>query len=181
MKKLITSFTLLFITILSFGQVTLSQEEFSKLPIEVQNQIATTKVDNQIETAGKWVGFGKEVGTAVNESLAAVTKTAVDFSETKLGKITIFLVIYKVIGGDIIQLGFGVLWLILIISLSLYINNNYGKNTRKLVSKTYNSESKKYDKQWEVIEGMDEYRVTSIIIFCVGFIVALKIFLTAFN
>ena len=178
MKKVLVLFGLLLVSLVTFSQVNLSKEEFDKLPQEVQNKITGTKTEAQIETAGKWVGFGKEVGTAVNESLKAVTGTAVDFSKTGLGKITMALVIYKVIGSDIIKILFGILWLIIIFSIALFVHRNYASDKRLLKSEKYNLESKKYDREWYIQEGDNDYRIASILILVIGVIVSIPMFLS---
>lgn len=182
MKKLFSLLFMLLVSVVTFSQTNLSQEEFNKLPIETQNQIKSVKAVSQtqenIEIAGKWVGFGKEVGTAVNESLKAVTQTAVDFSNTKLGKITILLVIYKVIGEDIIQALFGVLWLILVFTVAGFIHFNYGKNKRVLKSEKYDPEAKKVLKEYTIIQGAEEFQIASVVILVVGICFSIPMFLT---
>jgi hypothetical protein len=182
MKKLFLSMVMLLSTVVTFSQTNLSPDEFAKLPIDVQNQInsvkKSTETDAQIETVGKWVGLGKEVGYAFDGALTAITTTATKFSETKLGKITMFLVIYKVIGTDILQIMFGVLWIILVISATLFIHINYGKDKRILIKETYNSESKKYDRVWEIRNGENEYRVGSVWVLIIGICISMPIFLS---
>lgn len=179
MKKLVLFLSLIMVSFLTFGQTTLSQDEFNKLPIEVQNQIKSVQeraqTEAKIETAGKWVGFGKEVGTAVNESLMAVTKTATEFSKTGLGKLTIGLVVWKVVGTDILQIIFGVIWIILITFIALFIHFKYAKPTKVLREEIYNPETKKYDRKWQIFEGSSEYKNTAIIILIIGYIIAIPI------
>ena len=161
----------------SYGQqsYTLTKHELDALPVDVKAKIieaqAQKELDAKITSYGKWVGIGKEVGVAVNESLGALTSTADDFSKTNVGKFTMVLVAYKVLGTDMIQLIFGVMWVCLIVFLSLFVHYKYGKDKRLLVSKKYNSETKKYEKEWEVVEGVNDYRIASIIIFIVGLLI----------
>jgi muconolactone delta-isomerase len=58
---------------------------------KAQMEVAATQA--KIQTYGKWVGLGKEVGEAVNSSLAAVTDQTARFADTKVGKVTMALVI----------------------------------------------------------------------------------------
>jgi uncharacterized protein YxeA len=178
MKRTLLFISLLLVSLITFSQVNISKEDFDKLPIDVQNKITGTKTDGQIETAGKWVGFGKEVGTAVNESLKAVTGTAVDFSKTSLGKITVALVIYKVIGSDIIRVLFGILWLILVFTISIYIHLSYGRDKKILKSEKYNIESKKYDREWSIQDGNIDFATASIVILVLGLLASVPMFLS---
>jgi hypothetical protein len=160
--------------------VTLKPEDMKKLPPEVQQQInainTQNKVTENLEAVGKWAGMGKEIGTAVNESLKAVSSTVVDLSETRVGKITMALVIYKVIGGDVIQFFVGLLWLaiILIVSWKMYRNNC---ERMVLTSKKWNSEGKGWDKQYQRLSEDPDYKTAAIVIFCIGIAASLLIFL----
>ena len=94
-----------------FAQTTIDGDEMisvpkSKIPANVLNEIETNQ---KIETVGKYVGIGKEVGEAVNGSLSAITTNAEKFANTKAGKFTMFIVAWKVIGKNLIQLIVGIL------------------------------------------------------------------------
>ncbi len=95
------------------AQTAPGQEEMVSVPKSqlTASQIATVEQDNlkrRIETYGKWVGLGKEVGEAVNGSLGALTKQADEFSKTGVGQFTMILIAWKVIGTDLIQFLVGV-------------------------------------------------------------------------
>jgi hypothetical protein len=169
----------MFITSLTIANTDLSQKEFQQLPVEVQQQIleVKSKGPTTVENVGEWVGLGKEVGVAVNEALGAVTKTASEFGETKLGKLTIVLVIWKVVGEDIIQLGFAFIWIFLVTFLAFFVYYKYGKTKRHLIKETYNEETKKYDKEWRIIEPEDIYMNASWIILIIGYIISIPIFI----
>jgi hypothetical protein len=83
--------------------------------IELQKQ----ETLNKIKQYGNWVGLGKEIGTAVDESLGALTNRAEEFANTKVGAITLFIVLYKVCGTDFIQLIVGSSLLIFMITIWL--------------------------------------------------------------
>lgn len=72
----------------------------SSLTREQVNQV-------QLQTASRWIGMGKEIGEAVNSSLTALTTTASNFADTKLGHFTMYLIAFKVIGYPIIQAAVG--------------------------------------------------------------------------
>jgi hypothetical protein len=181
MKKLVSFLFIVLLSLVTYSQTSLSQEELNKLPIDVQNQIKSvktiTETDTQVENIGKWVGLGKEVGYAFDGALTAITKTASDFSETKLGKITMFLVIYKVIGEDIIQIAFGFIWIILVIFISYFVHRNYAKDKRLLKKETYNADTKKYDREWVIQEGNEGFAAGSVAILIIGLLISIPIFL----
>ena len=180
MKKLIFALIMLFsFSIVAVGQTTLTQEEINQLPIEMQNKIKEVKtkdeVEKQIEDVGKWANLGKEVGVAVNESLSAVTKTATDFSHTGLGKLTIALVVYKVIGRDILHYFIGFVFLVFSIFLYRFIHKKFCVPQKILDEEVYNEETKKTSKSWsyEKPEDMEEWKITNIIILGVCIVIFL--------
>jgi hypothetical protein len=74
----------------------------------VATQTAEQLIDKRIERYGKWVGLGNEIGVAVNGCLQALNSELVKLSETKIGKIAIFLVIWKVLYQDVVGLLVGI-------------------------------------------------------------------------
>lgn len=66
------------------------------------SELESKNIAERAKAYGAWVGVGKEVGEAVNSSLAAVTDNAAKFADTKIGKYTMFIVVWKVIGKDIL-------------------------------------------------------------------------------
>jgi hypothetical protein len=99
-----------------FAQQSQQQEEMvvvpkSALTAEQKVMIETQNLERKIQTYGKWVGMGEEVGKAVNGALKALTTQAEDFSKTPLGHFTMFLVAWKVMGKDAVQAVVGLLLL----------------------------------------------------------------------
>lgn len=91
-----------------FGQQAESKKiliDASDLPPSVVQQLEEKQ---KIENYGKYVGLGKEIGEAVKGSLSALTNEADHFAQTGVGKFTMALVAYKVIGTDLIQFVIGV-------------------------------------------------------------------------
>lgn len=60
----------------------------------------------KLEASSNWAGLGAEIGAAVNSSLKAVTEQTAKFADTKVGKITMFVVVWKVIGKEILGIFF---------------------------------------------------------------------------
>ncbi|TSC67012.1 MAG: hypothetical protein CEO19_395 [Parcubacteria group bacterium Gr01-1014_73] len=75
---------------------------------KLEEQQSLALMAKRIEAYGKWVGVGKEVGTAVNDSLSAITTQADNFAKTGVGKFTLFLVAWKVLGKDFVGVIIGV-------------------------------------------------------------------------
>src|SRR5690554_4850095 len=132
MKQFITIFTLLLVALMpvqGFSQETTQKPELITVNpndldpatlAKIKAKQAETEFKAKVESYGTWVGIGKEVGVAVDEGLTAVTKHATAIADTKLGKVTMFIIAYKVIGQDIIQILLGlILWIILTIIFTI--------------------------------------------------------------
>lgn len=87
---------------------------------DLEERQALALMSQRIETYGKWVGIGKEVGSAVNDSLSAITTQADNFAKTGVGKFTVFIVAYKVLGKDLVGMTIGVPLLVVWITLFVY-------------------------------------------------------------
>lgn len=121
MRKLVFLFAMLFaVTITANAQTQKKEQMVVNVEDLTPDQVAKIKarnelegINNKIETYGKWAGMGKEVGTAVREGLVAVKDVTVDFADTDVGRITMGLIIWKVIGEDLKGIIFGLpLWII---------------------------------------------------------------------
>lgn len=107
-------------------------------------QVQATK--DKVEQYGKWVGIGHELGTAVNESLAAVTTNATNFAGTGVGKMTMALVIWKVAGLDIARIVIGSFLLIAGIPIWVFAFYKNCITHREIIEN-----SKEKGKKWEVV------------------------------
>lgn len=92
-------------------------------------------ITDKIESYGKWVGFGKEVGVAAREGLTAVKDVALDIANSKLGSTIMFLIIWKVAGIDFVRIGLATLFSFVSIWL---ISRSYFRlfNRRKITERT---------------------------------------------
>lgn len=105
----------------------------------------------QIETYAKWAGKGKEIGTAVSEGLNAVKDVTLELAESDVGKVTIWLIAWKVAGKDFAQIGIG---LILLIVSSIVIIRSYVRTfKRKILVKG----GWRQEKEWKVLDYSDSF------------------------
>ena len=120
-----------------------------KAAMEVQN--VEQLVDERIKRYGKWVGLGNEIGIAINGCLKALNGELITLSESKIGKVAVFLVIWKVLFDDVIGLIVGIpifiVWTILgvwvvkrcfIARIVTFINQ--GEKTEMLVNDDWDSD-----------------------------------------
>ena len=78
-------------------------------------QLDASAIKQKAAAYGEWVGVGKEVGEAVNSSLSAISDNAAKFADTKVGKLAMAIVVWKVLGNDIL----GVVYALIIVFIAL--------------------------------------------------------------
>lgn len=103
-----------------------------------KEELATAAMDNRIQTYGKWVGVGKEIGEAVNSSLEAVSTNASKFAETSVGRTAVYLVVWKVVGKDVLGLIVGGLLLLIGVPLWIWSYRNALQNRYPVDTETFN-------------------------------------------
>lgn len=116
---------------ISVDPADLDPATLAKIKAKQTEEELKAKIDNY----GKWVGVGHEVGVAVDEGLTAVTKHATAIADTRLGKVTMFIIAYKVIGRDIVGFIVGsILWIVgSIIIIISYFRNASGKKLKNVI------------------------------------------------
>lgn len=162
MKKIISFIVLFFVTLSLFSQVTISADQYRKLSSEDKekfkqlNEVLKEKnsFEQTIETfeasaekTSKYVEMGKGIGQAVNTTLIAVEDSALRISNTPLGKTAIAVVVWKLIGKDII----GILFAIVVFIFGMILTYKQYRRSiiyTKLISKKWINEGKGWEKQY---------------------------------
>jgi hypothetical protein len=72
-----------------------------------------TSVGGVLDNLNKFEGIGRETGVAIREGLNAVTEVAGKFGETKVGQITIALIVWRIVGRDLMLVLLGAVGLII--------------------------------------------------------------------
>lgn len=98
------------------GKIYIDVEELT--PQQVKD--AMTKQD-AVAKAERWVEVGKGLGAAFREGLSAVTDETGRFSETKVGKFTMLMIAYKIVGEDIIQFIIGMPLLVVVTVIFIWV------------------------------------------------------------
>ena len=136
MKK----FLLLFLTIFSIGLNIgaeegryLTEEQYNNLPTRIKKEI---EVENTIDKASKYTSIGKEIGIAVNETLNALESGAQKISNTRLGRIAIAILVWKLLYKDVLSIVVGAI--LLIVSIKNYIKwRSFRKIKEEIPEETY--------------------------------------------
>lgn len=134
------------------------------LTVEQKAQIEMQQTQAAVQRYGEWVGLGRELGSAIDGGLTAVEKHADSIANTKVGTLTMFLITYKVIGTDVIQVVGAVLFSVLWVPIYAFAfwriaipkrvlgEEVYNPDNGKLVKKIYKQEGGyDDDMQWVLI------------------------------
>lgn len=110
MKKYVLPFVLLLSLFAAAQQdqklVTVPESMLSE---QQKAELKARELQDKAQRYGNWIGIGHELGTAVNESLSAISTQANAFAQTPVGKWTMFLVIFKIAGVQLMQFTLGTL------------------------------------------------------------------------
>jgi hypothetical protein len=109
----------------AFAQTSAIKQTIDMTQLTEQQKSEIMKIINNKESAvNEWArnfkGIGKEIGEALNETAKALTINVNEFAKTPVGNLTTFLLIYKIIGKEIIRLIIATLAWIIISSLILW-------------------------------------------------------------
>ena len=134
------------------------------------------ELEKKLDTYGKWVGVGGEIGTAVQEGLEAVVDVADKFGQTDVGKFTLIMIAWKVMGRDAVRIVLGIIFIIMFIWLLIY---SFRKTCieRRVLVKQENKGFLRYPKtkEWKIIEpllqdgdGLGIVRIAHIVFFLIA-------------
>lgn len=109
MKKfLVFMLAMLWMSIAAFSQITISQEDYDRLPKEARTQIEKITTEKTIKgEMSEYANLGREIGIAVNETLKAVEDSAVRISKSDLGQTAIAIVVWKLLYKEIAGVAVG--------------------------------------------------------------------------
>jgi len=100
------------LTAIAFGAHAQSQQQDGEKLVYVQQKYVSaeglTHAATEPANVTKWLGWGKEIGTAMNEGLAAVVNQAERFGTTKVGNFVMVMIAWKIIGKDVVGIVLGI-------------------------------------------------------------------------
>jgi len=135
-------------TLSAISSDTLANAGFNKLTKQEQIDILKTVADktaaskiskkDTIKNVSEWVNLGSSIGKGLSSSARELGVTVNEFSKTSVGKWTMFLIIFKVIGTHILHFIAGILVLLIGIPITTFLIN---KKVR--IETTYNEKDGK--------------------------------------
>jgi hypothetical protein len=139
--KFISSILLVLFSTLAFSAdyvdvSKLTREQRAEIQLQVERTVNKSSDPSVISSnvrneATQWADLGKNVGTALVASAKEVGQGVNEFSQTPVGQLTTAIIVYKVIGRDILGLVFGSLVLIVGSLAAFLIYRNFGVSNRK--------------------------------------------------
>lgn len=161
-------------------KVTISKSDLTPqqiVRIEAQAQIdkanaEVAQLQKKLDTYSKWVGVGGEIGNAVKEGLTAVVDVADKFGATNVGKFTMTMVAWKVVGKDVVKIIIGLLFFITYTWTLIYFFRRLTVARKVMVE---NPGFFKYPKKYEVVKSeFDDEGITIItIIYVIAFLIGI--------
>lgn len=117
----------------------------------VEAQIAQTKAENvsgkstsAAQAVNEWVEVGKGLGSGLAAGAKEMGVVVNDFAKTDVGKFTMFVIFFKVMGSTLIHLAAGVLWFTVMGALWFYFYKKLWEPSE--VEIKYNEAGKKISK-----------------------------------
>lgn len=117
-----------------------------------------------VEEAQKWVNLGSSIGKGLASSAKELGIAVNEFSNSSVGKLTMFLIIFSIIGNTIVHIAVGLLFMLVGVTATTVLLN---RRNRLIV--TYHDNGKLKTKQ------RDELNDGNIIGFWFGYIIIILI------
>lgn len=121
--------------------------------LEAQKDMEIAKLENKVKQYGDWIGVGGEVGQAIEEGLSAVVGVADEFGKTDVGKFTMILIAWKVMGKDIVKILLGIVFFSVLVFLLSRFYRRTVADRRILTQRTPQGMWKRDDKKYEIVES----------------------------
>ncbi len=87
----------------------LSPEQIAQVNADVAAQRASTPVA-KAQAVNEWVNIGTGIGSGLAAAARETGQVVNEFANTPVGKLTIAVILFKVMGGDLIQLIIGLIF-----------------------------------------------------------------------
>lgn len=150
MKKILASILIIgcLTNIFALSSEDISSAGFNDLTTQQQAEILKMVADKKqtaievvaaapvVDQAQKWVDLGGSIGKGLASTARELGVAVNDFSQTSIGKWTMFLIVFKIMGSTIIHIFGGLIFLIFGITFTTIILNRQNPMTIKYDSTT---------------------------------------------
>lgn len=161
MKSLLISiaFSLMFV-FSAYGQINttgLTEEQKAEIELQVA-KLKSKKTDPQavVERYSEYAELGEKIGIAISNVAGEVGKSADQFLETTSGKFVVAVILYRVVGDDIVSIFLGLLWFFIMIpSIIAICFKLTGKKTKGYLEKLNPDTGKVVSREYPEIGSLD--------------------------
>lgn len=98
----------------------LSAAQIAQITADVEAQRASTPV-SRAQEVNEWVNIGSGIGSGLAAAARETGQVVNEFAATPVGQLTVFVILFKVMGGDLIQLLVGLLFFGTMIPIWLHL------------------------------------------------------------
>lgn len=112
----------------------LTPEQRAEIQLQVERTVSKSADPSAISSslrneASQWADLGKNVGTALVASAKEVGQSVNEFSQTPVGQITTAIIVYKVIGKEVLGILIGTIIIVIGTCSAYYIHRKLGIST----------------------------------------------------
>lgn len=133
--------------------VTVPKKYVSRDAFTETGQNAKTEAQSNAEKLFQYVGLGREVGVAVHEGLSAVAGDINTFAGTPVGKFTLFMIAFKIVGDRAIHLIIGIPMYFVVMGIWFYLYQRLFGGKMVVVKEDYDEATKKRTKTYARDKG----------------------------
>lgn len=137
--------------------VTIRKDQLTKQQLQ---EVAVENAAQQLKTYGFAAGIGHEVGVALNEGLSAVTVQANNFAQTPVGKWTVAIIVFKVLGQQAVGFLVGMGMYLIGLPTWIWSYRKYAP-AQRLVKEVMDKETgtKVVERQYQWYGGDSDWRI----------------------
>lgn len=113
----------------------LTPQQIAEIQQQVENKKSETpegKVRSAVEKANEWVDIGEGIGAGVAAAARETGQVVNEFATTPVGKMTTFVILYKVIGKDILSAVVGTIALAIFITIWVTYTYRFFSKQKKI-------------------------------------------------
>lgn len=179
MKRYIIALLFSLASTLSYASIDttgLSEDQIKELAAKAEQMKPSNPSKVVREELSEWGTLGKNMGEALISASKEVGVAVNEFSRTPVGIVTTAIIVYKIIGRDILKILFGLLWIVVGVTMSqrLYKGAYHYNTSAVQVPVLWGlwSYSKKVTHDKQLHKDSDGYFATSVIVLTVFLTIA---------
>jgi hypothetical protein len=152
------------IALVTVGQVldtrNLSPTQQAELQMKYAELVEKGNSTENIEKVKEWSELGQSVGVALVATAKELGIAVDDFSKTGIGKVTIAVIVWKIMGKEVVRTVISIIYLI----TGVWLWNHYFRKLCVIKSVTYENGKKSRVEHFNPSDSMDGFRFIMLIV-----------------